>query len=46
MHYTQIVTAYSDNHTESMNTICGNNLVLLDVKAGGICGLILVTVGV
>jgi hypothetical protein len=46
MHYTQIVAVYSDSHTESMNTICGKNLALLDVEAGGICGLILVTVGV
>jgi hypothetical protein len=32
--YKEIITVYYENHTKHINTPCGNNAVLLIVKAG------------
>jgi hypothetical protein len=31
----EIIALYSENHTKPINTLCGQNVGLLNVKAGG-----------
>jgi hypothetical protein len=33
--FRDIIAFYSENHTKSINTLCGQNAELLNVKAGG-----------
>ena len=35
MLYTEIIVVYSQIHTKHINTLYGQNVVLLDVKSGG-----------
>jgi len=35
MLYREIIALCSEIHTEHMNTLCGQNVELLDVKSGG-----------
>jgi hypothetical protein len=35
MLFKEINTVYSENHTKPINTLCGENAELLNVKAGG-----------
>jgi hypothetical protein len=35
MLFTEIIAVYSNNHTEPIDTLCGQNAELLNVKAGG-----------
>ena len=35
MLYREIITVYSEIHTKHINTLCGLNVELLDVKPGG-----------
>jgi hypothetical protein len=35
MLFTEIITTYSKNHTKFMNTLCGQDAELLNVKTGG-----------
>jgi hypothetical protein len=34
MLFTEIIAIYSENHTKPINTFCGQNAKLLNVKAG------------
>jgi hypothetical protein len=33
----EMITVYSENHTKSINTLCGQNAELLIAKVGNIC---------
>jgi hypothetical protein len=33
--FREIIAVYSENHTKPINTLCGQNAELLDVKTGG-----------
>jgi hypothetical protein len=33
--FKEIIAVYSENHTKPTNTLCGQNVMLLNVKAGG-----------
>jgi hypothetical protein len=35
MLFRETVAVYCENHTEHINTLCGQNAEFLDVKAGG-----------
>jgi hypothetical protein len=35
MLFREIIAVYSENHMESINTLCEQNVELLNVKAGG-----------
>jgi hypothetical protein len=35
MLFEEIITVYSENHTKPINTLCGQNAMLLIVKARG-----------
>jgi hypothetical protein len=35
--FRELNTVYSKNHTKSINTLCGKNTELLNVKGGGAC---------
>jgi hypothetical protein len=37
MLFKEIVSASTENHTKPINTLCGLNVELLIIKAGGIC---------
>ena len=38
MLYTEIIPFYSEIHTKHINTLCGQNVEFMNVKAGGIYG--------
>jgi hypothetical protein len=36
--FKEMIEVYSENNIEAINTLCGQNADLLNVKAGGACG--------
>jgi hypothetical protein len=36
MLFREIIAVYCENHTEHVNTLCGQNVQLLNVKSGGV----------
>jgi hypothetical protein len=36
MLFREIIAVYCENHTEHINTLCGQNIEILNVKEGGI----------
>jgi hypothetical protein len=33
--FKEVIAVYSENHTKPINTLCGQNVELLFIKAGG-----------